>query len=87
MIDEIWKDVKGYEGLEPFIPNPEKRALKTKVKSIQQKRIDGEVIAAYCSIDLACALLGYDKNTLEEWCRIGIGGGYLWGYDNDERMD
>jgi hypothetical protein len=56
------------------------RALKTRIKSIQQQRMDGKVIAAYCSVDVACGLLGYDKDTLEEWCRIGVGGGYLWRY-------
>ena len=56
------------------------RARKTRMKFIHQQRTDGKAIAVYCSIDAACELLGYDKSTLEEWCKNGTGGGYLWRY-------
>lgn len=56
------------------------RAHKTRMKCIQQLREDKTVIATYRSIDVACELLGHNKSELEEWCKAGNGGGYLWRY-------
>lgn len=58
------------------------RAIKTRMKYIRQQNLDGKTLALYCSIDIACELLKCDKDTMEEWCRIGYGGGYLWRYSS-----
>lgn len=62
------------------------RAADTMAKSIYQKTLDGVMIAKYRSVRIASELLGYSDSMLSEWCRAGIGGGYIWGYD-DEQMD
>ncbi len=47
---------------------------------VLQKTLDGKPIAVYCSPKIAADLLGYKRHLINDWCRLGYGGGYAWEY-------
>ena len=105
-MQEIWKDVKDYEGLYQIsnlgrvksfrasskYGNPKEMLLKpslissgycvvtlySKEKPIVQKTLDGHKLATYQSMHIASELLGIEYSKIKSWCKIGIGGGYIW---------
>lgn len=60
------------------------RSANTQAKTVKQKTLDGVLIAKYFSVSIASELLGYPNNLLTKWCREGIGGGYMWSYDEQK---
>lgn len=54
------------------------RTAETKATPIVQKTLNGKLLATYRSAIIASQLLNIDYANLVNWCREGIGGGYLW---------
>lgn len=51
-------------------------------KKVKQKTLDGNLLAVYSSSTIAAELLNYKVSTIRTWCRVGMGGGYRWEYEN-----
>ncbi len=56
------------------------RASETKANPVIQKTLKGDVLAVYKSPRVASQLLCVDYVNLVNWCRAGIGNGYMWQY-------
>lgn len=54
------------------------RASLTRSTPVAQKTLDGFLLATYQSVQIASELLNVDYANISNWCRAGIGNGYIW---------
>lgn len=51
---------------------------RSKERPIIQKTLDGHKLATYQSMQIASELLRIEYSKIKNWCKAGIGGGYIW---------
>ena len=73
---EIWKDIKGYEGLY-------KVSNLGRIKNIIQLTLDGQVIKKWKNVSQVEKELGIFSTNIRSCCRgvIKTCGGYIWKYE------